>query len=295
MELLAGTTEEVAPPLNLCGQFHETRQQFLQELSPERKPRRAASYEQLPTAKHESDLGLPQSIEPQQKEEEEEDDYEVKCRESFKRVFRSVHASSHPEALDPNSPDFDQKVNKLIESVINPCDDEVIKVPQKRHWMDICLGIWGLKDDDAVISQVKASKQVFEIYTDGLYNDDRDSGCGAILHDCHGRPIVARSKVIPKGKCVSPFYLQLEGVALGIKLAEKYNPFPFYLYCQSASVCEFVMQNWKRKDMCICSGNWESVTIRCKACSKRFMFTQDQKDHEQAFELTKDNFSDIHP
>ncbi|KAI3963790.1 hypothetical protein MKW98_029900, partial [Papaver atlanticum] len=113
------------------------------------------------------------------------------------------------KALDPNSPDFDQKLNKLIESVINP------------------------------------------------------------------------------------FYLQLEGVALGIKLAKKYNPFPFYLYCQSASVCEFVMQNWKRKYMCICSGNWETVTIRCKACSKRFMFTQDQKDHEQAFELTKDIFSDI--
>ncbi|KAI3836497.1 hypothetical protein MKW98_008258 [Papaver atlanticum] len=131
--------------------------------SPDRKLRRTGSYEQLATtadefdlglsktsqpqqkeekemddyqiqlvgpAEHETDLGLPPSIQPQQKEEEE-DDYEVECRESFKRVFRSVHASSHPDIiykpsrkeLDPNSPDFDQKVNKLIESVINPCQD----------------------------------------------------------------------------------------------------------------------------------------------------------------------------
>ncbi|KAI3891440.1 hypothetical protein MKX03_020722 [Papaver bracteatum] len=154
-------------------------------------------------------------------------------------------------------------------------------------------GDWGKEDAADIISQVKATTQLFKFFTNGSYDAKGDSGCAAILNDFPHRPIVARSKVFSEGQCVSPFILQLEGVALGVKLAMLYDPFPFYLYCPSESVCYFVDQNWRRRDKCRCSGIWETVESRCKACSKRLMFHGDHKDHEVAFELTEGIFSDI--
>ncbi|KAI3891441.1 hypothetical protein MKX03_020723 [Papaver bracteatum] len=306
-DIFAETIEEVAPPPP-------------NGFSPEIKLSRR---EQLPLAEHESDLGLPQSIQPQEEVEEEDEEeekrreaYEEEHKDSFKRVLKSVQAHSHPDIRckpnrkfpHPDSADFNQEMEKLQERVAllhgeNQCkggsedsgtdSDEEICIPTKKYWLSICLSIWGMEDDAAVRSQVKATDQVFEIYTDGLYNENGDSGCGAILHDFPHRPIAARSKVIPKGKCVSPFHLQLEGVALGVKLAMQYDAFPFYLYCPSESVCYFVDQNWLRIDECRCSGVWETVKRRCKVCSKRLMFTRNHEDHEVAFELTEDIFSDI--
>ncbi|KAI3844808.1 hypothetical protein MKW92_026701, partial [Papaver armeniacum] len=303
-DMFAETIEEVAPPPN----------GFLREGKLSRR-------EQLPLAEHESDLGLPQSIQPQEEEDEEEkrrEAYEEERKDRFKRVLKSVQAHSHPDIRckpsrkfpDPDSADFKQELKKLQERVAllhgeNQCKDgfedsdsdsdtdEEIRVPTKKHWLGICMGIWGMEDAAAVRSQVKATEQVFEIYTDVLYNENGDSGCGAILRDFPHRPIAARSKVIPKGKCVSPFILQLEGVALGVKLAMQYDAFPFHLYCPSESVCYFVDQNWLRIDECRCSGIWETVKSRCKVCSKRLMFTRDHKDHEVAYELSEDIFSDI--
>ncbi|MCL7032059.1 hypothetical protein MKW94_001917, partial [Papaver nudicaule] len=175
--------------------------------------------------------------------------------------------------LDPNSSDFAAKLEKCDESsedgdTDSDDDDEEIQILSRSHWKDICLGIWGMKDDKEIINRVKdaSTKQDFEIFTDGWYNDHGgSSGCGVILQEgCH-RPIVAGSKVIPREECVSPFYLQLEGVALGVKLAKKYNTLSFRLYCPSEAVSSFVMQNWIRH----------------------------HEDHDKAFELSKEIFSDI--
>ncbi|MCL7039724.1 hypothetical protein MKW94_004729 [Papaver nudicaule] len=241
---------------------------------------------------------------PQKKEQEEDDEEEEK--ESNKRVLRSILARKHPDIrhkpnkkdLDPNTSDFAAKLEKFDERLLrlNDDDDEEIQIPSRSHWKDICLGIWGMKDDKEIINRVKAAstEQDFEIFTDGWYNDNGGSGCGVILQEgCH-RPIVAASKVIPREEFVSPFHLQLEGVALGVKLAKKYNTLSFRLYCPSEAVSSFVMQNWISKDECCCAGgDWEKVESRCKDCSKLLMFTGHHEDHDKAFQLSKEIFSDI--
>ncbi|KAI3966473.1 hypothetical protein MKW92_012218 [Papaver armeniacum] len=147
-------------------------------------------------------------------------------------------------------------------------DDEQFAIPTKSHWLTMCLGIWGLEDDDALTSKVRDTKNVFEIFTASFCNS------------CH-RPIVARSKAISKRKCVSPFYLELEGVALGIKLAKK---------CLSVCFTKLVFQ---RMFVCMCIGKRLTVQSQCKACSTRRMFSEDRKDHDESFEIILDIFSDV--
>ncbi|KAI3909757.1 hypothetical protein MKW98_014174 [Papaver atlanticum] len=298
MDLFAETIEQVAPPPNGCSLSPTFLPQQMQQKEEDGLTHEMFKQIQRP-AEHESDPGLPQSTQPQEEEEEEEaakkrrEAYEEACRkyeeeskESTKCALRSVRAHSHP--------DIKYKPNRKFPDANSWTDsDEEIQVPTKHYWLDICLGVWGKEDDADIISQVKATTQLFNFFTNGSYDAKGDSGCAAILHDFPHRPIVARSKVFSEGQCVSPFILQLEGVALGVKLAMQYDPFPFYLYCPSESVSYFVDQNWRRRDKCRCSGIWETVESRCKACSERLMFHGDHKDHEVAFELTEGIFSDI--
>ncbi|MCL7031700.1 hypothetical protein MKW94_001283 [Papaver nudicaule] len=245
------------------------------------KLKRTCSCDQLPHAEHKSDLSI------QFHKEEEEVDKEI-----FKSAMRSmladiIHTPSRKD-VDPNtigeilrklelSPD--QRNESRCQDSYDDSDEE-FHIPTQNHWRKICLSIWEMEVDDAVISQVKTSKQVFNVYIDGWYSDDVDSGCGAILHESCHRPIVATSKVISKEKCVSPFCLQLEGVALGVKLAKKYHAFPFKVFCSSEVVCSFFMENWACMNKCRCSGQLVIVE-------------KDHKYHEKAFELCNDIFSDI--
>ncbi|KAI3844807.1 hypothetical protein MKW92_026700 [Papaver armeniacum] len=298
MDLFAETIEKVAPPPNGLPLSTAILPQLMQQKVEEDELAHKVFEQIQGPAEHErtsTDHSAPGGRRREAYEEECKK-YEEESKESTKCALKSVLAHRHPDILYA---DFEKKMKKLEERVVLPqeqCDenqckdgsedsdtdsDEEIRVPNKKHWLDICMGIWGMEDAAAVISQVKATKQGFKIYTDCFYNDDGDSCCAAILHDFPHRPIAAWSKVIPRENCVSPFYLHIYGAV------------PFYIYCPSESVRMFVMQNWHNIDKCGCSGTWETVALCCKACSQRLMFTGDHKDHEVAYELSKLIFSDI--
>lgn len=157
----------------------------------------------------------------------------------------------------------------------------------------MCLAIWGVEADADVISEVKTSKLILEIFTDGVSSNDGNSGCGAIIRDSCQRPIVARSKVNTKGEYVSPFCLQLKGIALGVELAKKYNVSRFYLYCPSEDVCEFINGSWGHRGLCFCSGKRETVKSQCRTCSIRRICAGDRKDHDKAFDLAQHIISEL--
>ncbi|XP_026422606.1 uncharacterized protein LOC113318629 isoform X2 [Papaver somniferum] len=219
----------------------------------------------------------------------------------MKRTMRDMLFRGHLDIIrltKKKEVDPDSQVLRLLDGQDNSedsdtDDDEQFAIPTKSHWLVMCLGIWGLENDDALPSKVRDTKNVFEIFTASFCSEDGVSGCGAIIRDSCHRPIVARSKAISKGKCVSPFYLELEGVALGIKLAKKYKVYPFYFRCPSEDVCLFVSQNWSFKDKCMCSGKRLTVQSQCKSCSTRRMFLENRKDHDEAFKLILDIFSDV--
>ncbi|MCL7049818.1 hypothetical protein MKW94_020861 [Papaver nudicaule] len=231
-------------------------------------------------------------------------------------AFKDVQCSfDHPdvvcirsgEQVLPNDPAFQQKIDKLHkklrkyelpesqdgEDSDTDSDIDSIEgtwVPTKNHWLKTCLDIWGMEKEEDVISKVKAGEHVFEIFTDGVFSEDGNSGCGAILRDGFHRPIVAESKVIPKGKCVSPFLLQLEGIALGVKLAKKYKVGLFYLYCPSEEVCHFVNKSWSCVGICRCSDTPVAVESQCETCLKKLMCTDDRK---KGFNLIQDILSEL--
>ncbi|XP_026397867.1 uncharacterized protein LOC113293448 [Papaver somniferum] len=202
--------------------------------------------------------GLPQQN--QQEEEEEEDD-----ESAYNDSKRRLKSMRHPDVVyisyveEPSASDIEQKRNKLEEPENQWQDgsedsdyvgsDEEIWVPSKSRWLALCLAIWGAETDADLIYKVKASKLILDIFTDGVFSGDGNSGCGAIIRDNCQRPIVARSKVNTKGEYVSPFLLQLEGIALGVALAKKYNASRFYLYCPSEDVCEFINASWTQRCM----------------------------------------------
>ncbi|KAI3886224.1 hypothetical protein MKW92_018608 [Papaver armeniacum] len=75
-------------------------------------------------------------------------------------------------------------------------------------------------------------------------------GHGVIVRDGMRNPIVVKSTVADDR--VSPFYHELKGVSLGLKLAMKYGIVHFDLNCVSEVVAEYVMQTWDMKNDCGC-------------------------------------------
>ncbi|MCL7036343.1 hypothetical protein MKW94_001811 [Papaver nudicaule] len=63
-------------------------------------------------------------------------------------------------------------------------------------------------------------------------------------------PIVAISRVVDG--YVFPFYHELQGVSLGLKLAMKYKIIHFDFICTSEDVYGYVMRTWWRKHRCGC-------------------------------------------
>ncbi|MCL7031943.1 hypothetical protein MKW94_005084 [Papaver nudicaule] len=182
--------------------------------------------------------------------------------------------------------------DRCTDSDIDTDDDEQIYVPNKSKWFSMCMEKWGVEDDDSLIHKVRAAEIVFEIFTAGFRNEDGDSCCGALIRDSCNRPIVGISKVLPDGKSVSPFCLELEGVALGVNLAKKYEAFPFYLYCPSLKVCDFVEGYESEQNACYCSGARKVVKTPCEACAKRSTIPKGHGDYDKASEIVRDIFSD---
>ncbi|XP_026454702.1 uncharacterized protein LOC113355932 [Papaver somniferum] len=115
-DIFAETIEEVAPPPN--------------GFSPEIKLSRR---EQLPLAEHESDLGLPQSIQPQ--EEEEEDDEEEEEEKLMEKSAKSMKKKAK-RALSARSDQYGATVI-LISNISLRNFQMLIVLILKRHRKDL--------------------------------------------------------------------------------------------------------------------------------------------------------------
>ncbi|KAI3947434.1 hypothetical protein MKW92_048574, partial [Papaver armeniacum] len=163
---------------------------------------------------------------------------------------------------DPKSPNEHKAIliryHGSYDEDIDSDDEELYLVPDKSKWFDMCSAEWGMEPEDNLVSKVKAEETYFKIFTAGYWSEGGDSGCGAIIRDHWHKPIVASSKVISEGERVSQFCIELEGVALGIKLVNKYGMvFPFYLYCPSEKVAMLVQGIMDEDGSCSCGGKRE--------------------------------------
>ncbi|XP_026395555.1 uncharacterized protein LOC113290197 isoform X2 [Papaver somniferum] len=124
---------------------------------------------------------------------------------------------------------------------------EYIFIPPRSYWLEIIREDWGATDEE-IIACIKAAPQLsrFKIEVCGSY-----IGHGVIVraNSCRN-PIVVKCTVVADR--VSPFYHELLGVSLGMKLAMKYKIVYFDLNCVSEVVAEYVMRTWDMKNECGC-------------------------------------------
>ncbi|KAI3964745.1 hypothetical protein MKW92_047935 [Papaver armeniacum] len=124
---------------------------------------------------------------------------------------------------------------------------EYIVIPTRSYWLEIIREDWGATDEE-IIACIKAAPQRsrFKIEVCGSY-----MGHGVIVRaNSRRNPIVVKSTVVAVR--VSPFYHELLGVSLGMKLAMKYKIVYFDLHCVSEVVAEYVMRTWDMKNECGC-------------------------------------------
>ncbi|KAI3911181.1 hypothetical protein MKW92_033390 [Papaver armeniacum] len=124
---------------------------------------------------------------------------------------------------------------------------EYIVIPTRSYWLEIIREDWGATDEE-IIACIKADPQRsrFKIEVCGSY-----MGHGVIVRANSKRnPIVVKSTAVAVR--VSPFYHELLGVSLGMKLAMKYKIVYFDLHCVSEVVAEYVMRTWDMKKECGC-------------------------------------------
>ncbi|RZC86328.1 hypothetical protein C5167_007514 [Papaver somniferum] len=124
---------------------------------------------------------------------------------------------------------------------------EYIVIPTRSYWLEIIREDWGATDEE-IIACIKAAPQRsrFKIEVCGSY-----MGHGVIVRaNSRRNPIVVKCTVVDDR--VSPFYHELLGVSLGMKLAMKYKIVYFDLNCVSEVVAEYVMRTWDMKNECGC-------------------------------------------
>ncbi|XP_026445928.1 uncharacterized protein LOC113346663 [Papaver somniferum] len=201
------------------------------------------------------------------------------------------------KVLDPEDPNKHKEIffrnDGSEDSDLDSDDEDLVYVPNKSKWFSLCWAEWGL-EHDGIVSKVRAAENWFEIFTTGYCGGGGQFCCGAIIRDYWHRPIVASSRVISDGKCVSQFFLELEGVALGVRLAKKYEMvLPFNLYCPSEKVSLFFQEVKGHRRLCYCSGKRQIAKIPCNTCLKPSMIPKGYKDHDMAFSIINDILSDI--
>ncbi|KAI3917538.1 hypothetical protein MKW98_021300 [Papaver atlanticum] len=149
-------------------------------------------------------------------------------------------------------------------------------IPTRSYWLSMVRDDWGTTDDE-----IKASML---------------PGYGVILRDSMRNPIIVISKV--SDEYVSPFYHELQGVSLGLKLALKYKFYHFKVNFISEDVAGYVMQSWQWKYACDCPErdnpeNPNEKKYYCVECSKiRLNQTGERKNVDKILTLIDEIFYD---
>ncbi|KAI3892855.1 hypothetical protein MKX03_010452 [Papaver bracteatum] len=118
-------------------------------------------------------------------------------------------------------------------------------IPRRFCWLKILRDDWGITDDEIKVFIKTSMTQKFRIEVCGWY-----MGYGVIVRDGMRNPIIVISRVADD--YVSPFYHELQGVSLGLKLAMKYGISHFDFNCVSEAIFGYVMRTWNHKYDCGC-------------------------------------------
>ncbi|KAI3994216.1 hypothetical protein MKX01_012473 [Papaver californicum] len=177
--------------------------------------------------------------------------------------------------INYNQPTWEDRVAEKLRGALQNCikvpklsADGTVKyhvIPTRSYWLKMILDDWGSNDDET-IACMKAARQpqLYKIEVCGCH-----LGYGVILRDSMRSPILVLSRICET--YVSPFYHELKGVYLGLKLAMKYKLSYFDFNCVSEDVAEYVMQSWGSKFRCSCPPREKPKNPRenyCVECSK---------------------------
>ncbi|MCL7022259.1 hypothetical protein MKW94_014893 [Papaver nudicaule] len=132
----------------------------------------------------------------------------------------------------------------------------------------MCREEWGTTEEEttAFIKDANARFHRFKIEVCGSHQ-----GYAVIIRDKERNPVLAISRIAED--YVSPFYHELQGVSLALKLAMKYKIFSFKFYCISEYICLYIRYSWAYKLRCDCPprddprnpGEKLNYCIRCSA------------------------------
>ncbi|MCL7045385.1 hypothetical protein MKW94_004528 [Papaver nudicaule] len=106
----------------------------------------------------------------------------------------------------------------------------------------------------------------YSVSTDGYFRAGRKGGCGVIIRDNVGKPIVASAVSSPK--VVSFLYHQLQGVTRAVELAVDYSLRDIQLFCNAKHVARLVNKVFDTVDGCsfhTTSSDVDSDDF-CKSC-----------------------------
>ncbi|KAI3952603.1 hypothetical protein MKW98_015832 [Papaver atlanticum] len=167
---------------------------------------------------------------------------------------------------------------------------EYIVIPTRSYWLEIIREDWGTTDEE-IKACIKAAPQLsrFKIEVCGS-----SMGHGVIVRANSMRnPIVVKSTIVDDR--VSPFYHELLGVSLGMKLAMKYKIFYFELNCVSEDVAEYVLQTWDMKDECGCPprdnpNNSREKKEYCVECSESMLDDIGERQNANKISAVVDEF-----
>ncbi|KAI3857830.1 hypothetical protein MKX03_009949 [Papaver bracteatum] len=168
-------------------------------------------------------------------------------QESTTIMEETNHSGEPPINFD--KPTWELRVAEKIRGARLNCHKEgTIEyhfIPTRSYWLSTVRDDWGTTDDEIKASIAYHQMQFFGIEVCGWH-----MGYGVILRDEMRSPIIVISKAVEE--YVSPFYHELQGVSLGLKLALKYKVFDFEFNCISQKVAGYVMRSWGLMEDCGC-------------------------------------------
>ncbi|KAI3943337.1 hypothetical protein MKW92_038907 [Papaver armeniacum] len=155
-------------------------------------------------------------------------------------------------------------------------------IPTRSHWLKIVGDDWGTTDDKIKACIKTCKPQKFRIEVCGWY-----MGYGVIVRDRMRNPIIVISKGV-LDDYVSPFYHELQGVSLGLKLAMKYGIVQFDFNCVSESVYSYVVRTWNHKYDCDCPPRDNPMNPRkkkhyCVECSASIL--NEVRERKNAYKI----------
>ncbi|MCL7043460.1 hypothetical protein MKW94_012416 [Papaver nudicaule] len=166
-----------------------------------------------------------------------------------------------------------------------------VYIPTRCQWLKMCRGEWGATEEETAAFIKDATTELFNIEVCGSHQ-----GYAVIIRDSVRNPILAISRVAED--YVSPFYHELQGVSLALKLAMKYKIFSFSFYCISEDIAEYVTLSWASKRRCDCPprDNPRNPGEKLDYCVRCLSYTIDEIDEgsnaDKILSLINEIFSD---